>query len=96
MLLKDFYIDKFCKKIKEAEPLPDTEYKQGLVGDRNSNRPNGKAWKKNPRQPKTNSDTVNGRSPANHAKREAWKAWKATQPEDKDVPHWKEWKVNAA
>ena len=31
MLLKDFYIDKFCKKIKEAEPLPDTEYKQGLV-----------------------------------------------------------------
>ena len=65
-------------------------------GDRNSNRPNGKAWKKNPRQPKTNSDTVNGRSPANHAKREEWKAWKATQPEGKDVPHWKEWKVNAA
>lgn len=31
MLLKDYYIDKFCKKIKEAEPLPDTEYKQGLV-----------------------------------------------------------------
>ena len=31
MLLKDFYIDKFCKKIKEAEPLADSEYKQGLV-----------------------------------------------------------------
>ncbi len=31
MLLKDFYIDKFCKKLLEAEPLPDTEYKQGLV-----------------------------------------------------------------
>lgn len=31
MLLKDFYIDKFCKKIKEAEPLVNSEYKQGLV-----------------------------------------------------------------
>jgi len=31
MLLKDFYIDKFCKKLAKAEPLPDTEYKQGLV-----------------------------------------------------------------
>jgi hypothetical protein len=31
MLLKDFYIDQFCKKLAKAEPLPDTEYKQGLV-----------------------------------------------------------------
>ena len=65
-------------------------------GARNSDRPNGKAWKKHPKKPKAKGDRINGRSPANHAKREAWKVWKATQPEGKDIPHWKEFKVNAA
>ncbi len=31
MLLKDFYIDQFTKKIKAIEPEPTTEYNQGLV-----------------------------------------------------------------
>jgi hypothetical protein len=31
MLLKDFYIDQFTKKIKAVEPPPTSEYNQGLV-----------------------------------------------------------------
>ena len=65
-------------------------------GVRNTNRRNGKSFKKNPRKPKSKSDRIAGRSPANHAKREAWKKWKATLPEGTEVPHWKEWKVDAA
>jgi hypothetical protein len=31
MLLKDFYIDQFTKRLKAIEPEPTTEYNQGLV-----------------------------------------------------------------
>ena len=66
-------------------------------GDRNSNRPNGKAWKKHPRKPKAKTANINGRSIEDHEKREAWKAWKASLPQGNgEVVHWKEWKVNAA
>lgn len=65
---------------------------------RNDGRPNGKAWKKNPgpaQPPKTNFDLINGRSPENNAKREAWKAsggrWNHVS-----IPHWKTGKVHAA
>jgi hypothetical protein len=65
-------------------------------GDRNTNRPNGKAWKKHPKKPKAKGDRINGRSPANHEKREAWKKYKASLPEGSEVVHWKDYKVNAA
>lgn len=65
-------------------------------GVRNSNRRNGKAFKQNPRKPKSKGINIGGRTPENHAKREAWKKWKANLPEDTKVPHWKEWKVDAA
>lgn len=62
---------------------------------RNDNRPNGKAAKKNPgpaQPPKTNFEHINGRSPANDAKREAWKA-KGGRWNHKSIPHWKTGKV---
>jgi hypothetical protein len=64
-------------------------------GNRNDNRPNGKASKKNPgpaQPPKTNFDHINGRSPENNAKREAWKA-KGGRWNHKSIPHWKTGKV---
>ena len=64
-------------------------------GGRNDNRPNGKAFKKNPgpaQPPKTNFTHINGRSPESHEKREAWKKaggrWNHTS-----IPHWKTGKV---
>jgi hypothetical protein len=62
---------------------------------RNDNRPNGKAFKKNPgpaQPPKTNFEHINGRSPANNAKREAWKA-AGGRWNHKSIPHWKTGKV---
>ena len=64
-------------------------------GGRNDNRPNGKAFKKNPgpaQTPKTNFEHINGRSPANNALREAWKA-KGGRWNHKSIPHWKTGKV---
>ena len=64
-------------------------------GNRNDNRPNGKAWKKNPgpaQPPQTNFTAINHRSPDNHAKREAWKA-KGGRWNHKSIPHWKTGKV---
>ena len=64
-------------------------------GNRNDNRPNGKAAKKNPgpaQPPKTNFEHINGRSPANDAKREAWKA-KGGRWNHNSIPHWKTGKV---
>ena len=64
-------------------------------GNRNDNRPNGKAPKKNPgpaQPPKTNLEHINGRSPENNAKREAWKA-KGGRWNHKSIPHWKTGKV---
>jgi hypothetical protein len=64
-------------------------------GGRNDNRPNGKAFKKNPgpAQPeKTNFTHINGRSPESNAKREAWKA-KGGRWNHKSIPHWKTGKV---
>ena len=64
-------------------------------GNRNDNRPNGKAAKNNPgpaQPPKTNFEHINGRSPANDAKREAWKA-KGGRWNHKSIPHWKTGKV---
>ena len=58
---------------------------------RNDNRPNGKASKKNPgpaQPPKTNFEHINGRSPSNNAKREAWKA-AGGRWNHKSIPHWK-------
>jgi hypothetical protein len=65
------------------------------TGGRNDNRPNGKAAKKNPgpaQPPKTNFEHINGRSPENDAKREAWKA-KGGRWNHKSIPHWKTGKV---
>lgn len=64
-------------------------------GNRNDNRPNGKATKKDPgpaQPPKTNFEHINGRSPSNDAKREAWKA-KGGRWNHKSIPHWKTGKV---
>jgi len=61
-------------------------------------RKNGKARKKNPgpaQPPKTNFEHVNGRSPASHAKREAWKA-AGGRWNHKSIPHWKIGKVYQA
>lgn len=61
----------------------------------NDARKNGKAWKKNPgpdQPPKTNFTHVNGRSPENDAKREAWKA-AGGRWNHKSIPHWKTGKV---
>lgn len=65
-------------------------------GVRNTNRRNGKAPKKNPKQPKAKKPNINGRSLEDHKKREAWKAWKANQSDTAKIPHWKEWQVDAA
>lgn len=65
---------------------------------RNDNRPNGKAFKKNPgpaQPPKTNFTHINGRSPEAHALREAWKA-KGGRWNHKSIPHWKTGKVFTA
>ena len=64
----------------------------------NDARKNGKAWKKNPgpaQTPKTNFDHINGRSSANNAKREAWKA-AGGRWNHKSIPHWKTGKVYQA
>jgi hypothetical protein len=69
------------------------------TGGRNDNRPNGKAWKKNPgpdgvkvKHDVTRPGRIEGRSATNHAKREAWKAagGRADHP---TMPHWKTGKV---
>ena len=68
------------------------------VNGRNDNRPNGKAFKKNPgpaQPPKTNFTHVNGRSPENDAKREAWKK-AGGRWNHKSIPHWKTGKVYQA
>ncbi len=67
-------------------------------GGRNDNRPNGKAWKKNPGPDGVKSksvskpDRINGRVAHNHEKREAWKAGggRADHP---NIPHWRTGKV---
>lgn len=63
-------------------------------GSRNDNRPNGKAWKKNPGPDGIKSKfesrpgRINGRSASNNEKREAWKAagGRADHP---TIPHWR-------
>ena len=64
-------------------------------GSRNDNRPNGKAWKKNPgsdgvkvKHNVTRAGRIEGRSAANHAKREAWKA-AGGRVDHPSMPHWK-------
>lgn len=67
-------------------------------GSRNDNRPNGKAWKKNPGPDGVKSksvskpDRINGRVEHNHEKREQWKAagGRADHP---NIPHWRTGKV---
>jgi hypothetical protein len=77
-------------KGKSTAPAP-----KARSGD---NRPNGKAFKKNPgpAQPeKTNFTHVNGRTAASNAKREAWKA-AGGRADHKSIPHWKTGKVFAS
>ena len=64
-------------------------------GGSNDTRPNGKAWKKNPgsdgvkvKHNVTRAGRIEGRSAANHAKREAWKA-KGGRWDHPSMPHWK-------
>lgn len=64
-------------------------------GSRNDNRPNGKAWKKNPgsdgvkvKHNVTRAGRIEGRSAANHALREAWKA-RGGRADHPSMPHWK-------
>jgi hypothetical protein len=69
--------------------------RSGGGGSRNDNRPNGKAFKKNPgpaKTEKTNFTHVNGRSSESHAKREAWKV-AGGRADHKSIPHWKTGKV---
>jgi len=57
----------------------------------NSQRKNGKAFKKNPgsaQPPKTNFAHVNGRSAESHALRESWKAI-GGRADSNHIPHWK-------
>jgi hypothetical protein len=65
------------------------------TGGRNDNRPNGKAWKKNPgsdgvkvKHNVTRAGRIEGRSAANHAKREEWKA-RGGRVDHPSIPHWK-------
>lgn len=56
----------------------------------NSQRKNGKAFKKNPgpaQPPKTNFTHVNGRSAESHALRESWKAI-GGRADNSNIPHW--------
>ena len=70
------------------------------TGGRNDNRPNGKAWKKNPGPDgikvkfESRPGRINGRSATNHAKREAWKA-AGGRADSTTVPHWKTGQVAA-
>jgi len=64
-------------------------------GSRNDNRPNGKAWKKNPgsdgvkvKHNVTRAGRIEGRSATNHAKREAWKA-SGGRSDHPTIPHWR-------
>ena len=67
-------------------------------GSRNDNRPNGKAWKKRPGPDGikvkfvSRSGRIEGRSAANHAKREEWKA-RGGRADHPSIPHWKTGKV---
>lgn len=61
----------------------------------NDARKNGKAWKKNPgsdgvkvKHNVTRAGRIEGRSAANHAKREAWKA-AGGRVDHPTIPHWK-------
>jgi len=61
----------------------------------NDARKNGKAWKKNPgsdgvkiKHNVTRAGRIEGRSAANHSKREAWKA-KGGRADSTSMPHWK-------
>jgi len=66
-------------------------------GTTNSQRKNGKAFKKNPgpaQPPKTNFTHIKGRSPEAHAKREAWKAI-GGRADSNHIPHWKTGVINA-
>jgi hypothetical protein len=65
------------------------------AGGSNDTRPNGKAWKKNPgsdgvkiKHIVTRAGRIEGRSAANHAKREAWKT-KGGTITHATIPHWK-------
>jgi hypothetical protein len=69
------------------------------TGGRNDNRPNGKAWKKNPgsdgvkvKHNVTRAGRIEGRSANNHTKREAWKA-AGGRWDHPTIPHWKTGKV---
>jgi len=69
------------------------------TGGRNDNRPNGKAWKKNPgsdgvkvKHNVTRAGRIEGRSANNHAKRESWKA-AGGRWDHPTIPHWKTGKV---
>jgi hypothetical protein len=68
------------------------------TGGSNDNRPNGKAWKKNPGPDGIKSKSVSkpgriaGRTANNHEKREAWKA-SGGRAEHPTIPHWKTGKV---
>lgn len=70
-------------------------------GSRNDNRPNGKAWKKNPGPDGIKSKfesrpgRINGRSANNHEKREAWKA-AGGRTGHPTIPHWRTGKVGGA
>jgi len=71
-------------------------------GGSNDTRPNGKAWKKNPgpdgvkiKHEVTRAGRIEGRSAANHAKREAWKA-KGGRADSTTTPHWKTGLVHKA
>jgi hypothetical protein len=64
-------------------------------GGSNDARKNGKAWKKNPgsdgvkvKHNVTRAGRIEGRSAANHAKREAWKA-AGGRVDHPSMPHWK-------
>jgi hypothetical protein len=64
-------------------------------GGSNDTRPNGKAWKKNPgsdgvkvKHNVTRAGRIEGRSAANHAKREAWKA-AGGRVDNPSMQHWK-------
>lgn len=68
------------------------------TGGRNDNRPNGKAFKKNPGPDgikvkfESRPGRIEGRSATNHAKREAWKA-AGGRWDHPTIPHWKTGKV---
>jgi hypothetical protein len=69
-------------------------------GGSNDNRPNGKAWKKDPGPDGvkskfvSRSGRINGRSANNNEKREAWKA-SGGRSDHPNIPHWRTGKVRS-